>query len=299
MNLLTKFENVEMKADTRISESDRIFCEAHQAAYDSARTSLPELGFIWDDILNQQRELLAPAGTSAETYLVSYDGLKLSDNVIRQQIRSLHPRFICQIVSYFSKTYHFSIDPNDIIHNLVPQEPTDRWSDNYKELCQKYTQDMEKLSLCYTDILEQIFLQTGGRAFFEQALHELKNKCHQASWIISSGIPQFEQKKNTIQFTGYACSFRDRYSGGEWSLADRTKDILRGIAHYETDSFDLIPGSLSRALNRDNSLSNPYEFNDCKKIQSLRMFKNGRVDLKFISETCASQFIENYMKTIC
>ena len=43
------------------------------------------------------------------------------------------------------------------------------------------------------------------------------------------------------------------------------------------------PGSLSRALNRDNSLSNPYEFNDCKKIQSLRMFKNGRVDLKFTS----------------
>ena len=48
MDLLTKFENVEMKADTRISESDRIFCEAHQAAYDSARTSLPELEFIWN-----------------------------------------------------------------------------------------------------------------------------------------------------------------------------------------------------------------------------------------------------------
>ena len=91
MDLLKKFENVEMKADTRISESDRIFCEAHQAAYDSARTSLPELGFIWDDMLHQQRELLAPAGTSTETYLVSYDGLKLSDNAIRQQIRSLHP----------------------------------------------------------------------------------------------------------------------------------------------------------------------------------------------------------------
>ena len=29
------------------------------------------------------------------------------------------------------------------------------------------------------------------------------------------------------------------------------------------------------------------------------MFKNGRVDLKFASEAYASQFIEDYMKTIC
>lgn len=299
MDLLTKFEKVEMKADTRISEADRIFCEAHQAAYDSARTSLPELGFIWDDMLNQQRDLLAPTGTSSETYLATYDGLKLSDNAIRQQTHSLHPRFICQIVSYFSKTYHFSINANDIIDNLVPQKPADRWMENYKEQVEKYTKDLDELSLRYVTVLEQIFLQTGGRAFFEQALHELKDKCHQASWITSNGSPRFEQKKSIIQLTGYACSFRDRYGGGEWSPADRTKDLLRGIAHFETDSFDALPGSLSRILNRYDCPDNQYEFPDCEKIQSLRMFKNGRVDLKFASEALASQFIEDYMKTIC
>ena len=171
MNLLTKFETVEIKADTRISETDRNFCAAHQAAYESARTSLAELGFIWNDMLNQQSELLTPTGASSETYLVTYDALKLSDYAIQQQIHSLHPQFISQIVSYFSKTYHFSINTNEITYNLIPQKPADRWKDNYKELIEKYMKDMDELSLSYTDVLEQIFLQTGGRAFFEQALH--------------------------------------------------------------------------------------------------------------------------------
>ena len=299
MDLLQKFETVEMKADTRISESDRIFCEAHQAAYDSARTSLPELGFIWNDMLSQQRELLAPAGTSSETYLVTYNGLKLSDDIIQKQIHSLHPLFICQLASYFSKTYHFSINTNDIVDNLVPQKPKDRWTDNYAELVEKYTKDMDELALCYTDILEQIFLQTGGRAFFEQALFELKEKCRQAFSNDSSKYSQYEQKKNTIQFTGYTCSFQDRYGGGDWELTQRMKDILRGIAHCETGSFDYIPDSLSRILGGYNLPYNQYDFPGCKKIQSLRMFKNGRVDLKFTSEAYASQFIEDYMKTIC
>lgn len=299
MNLLTKFENVEMKADTRISKSDRIFCEAHQAAYDSARTSLPELGFIWNDMLNQQRELLAPTGTSSETYLVTYDGLNLSDHIIQQQMHSLHPQFICQLVSYFSKTYHFSINSNNIIDNLVPQKPTDRWTDNYKELVEQYTKELDELSLHYTAVLEQIFLQTGGRAFFEQALHELKEKCYRASWLTSNGNPQFERKNSVIRLTGYACSFRERYSGEDWTLANRTKDILQGIAHFETGSFDRIPGSLSRILNQYDCPANQYDFPDCQKIQSLRMFKNGRVDLKFTSEAHACQFIEDYMKSIC
>ena len=54
MDLLKKFENVEVKADTRISQSDRIFCEAHQAAYDHARSSLAELEFFWEDMRDRK-----------------------------------------------------------------------------------------------------------------------------------------------------------------------------------------------------------------------------------------------------
>ena len=110
MDLLKKFESVEIKADTRISEADRIFCEAHQAAYDLARSSLAELEFFWEDMRSQQRELLAPADASADTYLTTYGEFQLSSDKIRGQLQSLHALFIDHLVSHFSKTYHFSID---------------------------------------------------------------------------------------------------------------------------------------------------------------------------------------------
>lgn len=158
---------------------------------------------------------------------------------------------------------------------------------------------MDELSLSYTAVLEQIFLQTDGRALYEQALHELKEKCHQAAWISGSGKPLFEQKKSILQLTGYACNFRDRYSGVVWELSDRTKNILRGIAHFETGMFGTAPCSLSRLLGRYDLPDSQHEFPDCEKLQSLRMFKNGRVDIKFASEAHAAQFIEDYLKTIC
>ena len=46
MNLLSKFSSIEIKPDARISETDRTFCQAHQAAYDAARASLQELEFF-------------------------------------------------------------------------------------------------------------------------------------------------------------------------------------------------------------------------------------------------------------
>ena len=47
MNLLEKIEQVKIKADTRISEDDRDFCERQQRAYDAARAViLPKSAFI-------------------------------------------------------------------------------------------------------------------------------------------------------------------------------------------------------------------------------------------------------------
>ena len=52
MNLVEKINQVEIKADTRISGADRAFCERQQRAYDAAREALKELDFTWTDCIS-------------------------------------------------------------------------------------------------------------------------------------------------------------------------------------------------------------------------------------------------------
>ena len=53
MNALDKLAAVQIEADSRISETDRQFCEAHQAAYINAKASLDELEYMWTDIVSR------------------------------------------------------------------------------------------------------------------------------------------------------------------------------------------------------------------------------------------------------
>lgn len=300
MDLLEKFESVEIRADTRISEADRIFCEAHQSAYENAGAALKELEYFWNDMVNQQKELLAPTDAASTNYLLSPDGLKISRDAIQTQLCSLHSLFIGHLVSYFSITYHFSISSQDVEANLLPQKPPDKWTDNCIELTKKYNQELSELTLHYNDILEQIFLQTGGRAFAEQALYELKKNCRRTAWNTYQKRADYTRKKSTLQFTHYACSFRSYYrANGSWELTDGVKDVLKGIAHFETGGFSTIPGALAKLINGYYLDSSEFDFPGCQKVQSLKMFKNRRVDIKFATEQHAIQFVEEYLGTVC
>ncbi len=299
MDLLKKFEAVTATLDSRISDTDRAFCKAHQAAYDNAKCTLPELLCFWEDMQNQQAELLSGTDTSPTFFLASRDSIKLSDSGIQEQLFSLHSLFVGELVSFFNKTYHLSLSIRDIEDSLIPQEPGDRWTDDYEDRVREYTRAMQDLSLRYTDILDQIFLYTDGRELSEQALHELKEKCHEAAWNISSGQARFTLKKCTLLLGGYFCSYRDQYGGGYWELAKDTKDILRGIAHFETGDFSTVPYRISKIIGTYSIHSDFHEFNDCDKILSLKMYKNHRVDIRFSTEENARQFINDYLGAIC
>ena len=184
MDLLEKFNALTVEADTRISPSDKEFCEKHQAAYEAAIQSFRELLFFWEDMKKTQRELLAgqtDPSASDMTYLTSRDGPEISANKINDHIEGLHREFISNLVRYFNSTYNVSISVRDVADRLLPQEPERGYSRN-EVAVQKYHEELQSISVQYQDIVERIVFCLDGRSFSEQAFYELAAECHKAAW---------------------------------------------------------------------------------------------------------------------
>lgn len=301
MDILSKFDTVTIQTDNRITEDDREYCIANQKAYDAARSCFQELVYIWDDLTSQQSDILTGLDSESygkEAYLPSHDDLKISAEKINDHIISLHSRLICRLVQYFNGKYHVSVNASVIDSHLLPERPTRDWQRSWEDEERAYEEKMLSLSLHYQDILNEIFVQLDGRNFREQALFELKEKCRQSAWNNYNKTAKYEIKKDVLRFSSYACSYDSWFSNERWKLQDDMKKILRGIAHYETGSFSILPLGFSNLLSYDGSNTDLVQFSGCAKVLQLKLFKNGRVDIKFSSEKTVRAFAEQYLSLV-
>ena len=287
MDLLVKFEAVEIKAEHRISEDDRAFCEAHQNAYNDAKTSLLELSIMWSDILDGQKAALKGTGNSSETYVSAGYITSLSQSKIREQINKLHPTFVSSIVRHFRDKYHINLSEEAIRHKLIPREPAWKYGPEYDREIEEHQEKMQALSLDYQEIVDLIFAQTGGRDLWEFAVHQLKERCRSAVWYY--GKCRYERKTYTVQISSmvYGC----------YDLCESAKDVLRGLAHFETEKVGIIPREFSEFFSYSGPSDSSYDLEDCQKICKIKLFKNGRMDIRFSQEAYAVQFIEGYLGT--
>lgn len=296
MDVLEKLLAVQPTRDERITDEDRRFCEAHQKAYQQAREGLQSLLKQWEDLQAGQSEALREASHSEDSCIsyVYVEGVNAED--FRNAFERLPSSLIERLVRYFNSTYHVQIDGEPIKKCLLPKV-RDRYDRTEKER-EEYHAKMQALSLRYVDVLEQIFLQLGSRTFAERALDELKEKCHAAAWNSNNGEAEFLLRKDILQLTSYACSCDSWFHPPRWELPNATKEILRGIAHFETGVYGQYPESMSDVMGY-HTYYNLHIFFDCKKVQQLKMYKNGRVDIRFTSKEYAEQFVAEYLGTAC
>lgn len=298
-NLLDKLAAVEIKADNRISEADRRFCEIHQQAYHEAKDALQKIHDQWESISERQTELLSPI--EEDRYCLNkyirISSIDASDFI--KKIEALPETFINKLVSYFNSTYKVSIKEFLITGNLLPTKPDSGIWDPEHKAETAYHEKLRSMKLTYKDVLDQIFIQLGGQSFTDRALDEIKERCHSAAWDSYHGTPEYELKKDTIRFTGYFCNYENWYSHEKWSLCDGMKNILRGLAFFETSIISSYPQNIACLLGYDDKEYSIFSFNDCSKLEQLKMFKNHRVDVKFASKELAEQFVSEYLGRVC
>ncbi len=296
MNPLTKSLSTEPNPEARISEADKAFCQAHQKAYDKARETLPGFESFWKGLQLHERETLAPYADDdipPESYLVLYGRIQFTWEDIRRLRHSLHEIFIYNLTTYFNMAYHLSIRACSMEENLLPNSPSQSSAYDPDETEEDTT--LESLSLHYTDILEQLFLQTNGRDLAEAALIELKGKCRQAAWNSDNNTAEFKLKKNILQLR-CGCNYQDYYPVfPTWELYQGTLDILTGLAYFEAGGYSGFPDCLNQAIQHKGFYQSSFTFTDCHKVHSIKLYKNHRTDIIFYTEKHAVKFVEEYL----
>ncbi len=294
MGLLDKLEQVEIKADSRLPEDDLMFCETQQQAYDESRRAFLEIRRQWKKAIQAQKDLLGTSSDGSLPYFGSNYRFGITD--INRELEKLHSKFISELTRHFNTKYKVTISAEAIEEHLIPTEPDPYKCD--KDTNNAYHRTLRALALHYEDVVDQMFIQLDGLSFVERAFQELRTKCHKAAYWSNSNAG-YDRKGDTLRFGGYFCSCDERWGREEWRLAERMQDIFTAVAHYETNTFGRFPAGFSELLGYSDVSTSLLQFSTCRKLVHLRMFKNGRVDLKFKTAALAKEFAETYLDSLC
>ena len=77
------------------------------------------------------------------------------------------------------------------------------------------------------------------------------------------------------------------------------KNILKALAYFETGAFGQYPDGIDDLLLEEYPLwYDLWEFGDCEKLEKIRLFKNGRMDIRFSNESYAREFVSSCLGTV-
>ena len=292
MDLLQKFSAVEVRTDDRITEADRQFFQRQQTAYQDVVTGFYQIGGLWSDMQFQQKEVLFDPEDRRETwknkYLVSNWWPEIDVNHRLKHIFFVHKEFIVTLVNYLNDTYHLSISTYAVETDLSLKEPPYVTAEDKA--------DWFPAVLRYEDAVELILSWFDGRTFEEQGPYELLKNCRRMAWM--NGTANFEQKKPLIKLLSKACDYGYYRGHEQWHVSDGGKNVLKGLAHFEAGGFQPYPYEINELLSDTSHLwYDLWELEGCKKLDRIKLYKNGRMDIRFTSEGFARQFAADYFGT--
>jgi hypothetical protein len=324
-DLLEKFENVEIKNDTRLSEEDKNYCDRQHALYvkvlNHCRNMFESLKEIqWQD--SGFYESVSAENTykngSYSYRIYEHEFIKLDKDDFKKIISRTHDKFIRQINGYFRKKYSVTIEDENFETYLSIKKPNETnyyygWksitdeekaeaevkAEQYRKDCNAYVDSVLTAELHYNPIIDDIFESLGGFNFAEKAEKEIKDNAQEAAnrW----GKTQYELKNGKISFN--ILYSRKEFYGNEYRVSldsAEYKNILRALTYFDSDYTEtsIYPKWAEEFIKYEaKETEGIYDshYAGAAKVIYFKYYKNGKWDVTFSNHTNALTFAKEFL----
>ena len=122
---------------------------------------------------------------------------------------------------------------------------------------------------------------------------------HHRNWRSDQYEEEFEIKNDVLRLTGswVYCDENKWMSNPvpEYKPSQSLTTILDALVHYEVGKFKGGAQWFPELFTYDTK-ENQFEIAYMSKIKNIKLFKNGRVDIKFRSAAFVQEFVEQYLR---
>lgn len=330
MNILNKFDNVEIKNDTRISEEDLKFCEKQQSLYFKI---LDNYKSIYNDlkIVQEKEKTLFKAIEKENVYSMNDDVYKKYDyyfvttnkEEFTKIIIDVHRTFITTIFDYFAKKYNVSLDKKSVEDITQIQEPDkiDDWYyrfrnctpeeiEKFKERNKEYEKELNKYrdkiiaaKIDFNIIVDNIFVQLEGYSFVDKAKKEIVDNCKLACFNKYRKYNYAGLKKDKIVFEiGFNSHFDSIWKEYEATTNNyEFKSIIKALTFFDSEenNYSIYDGwrcSFVYFSKREKDGIYGIKAAYGNKVESFKFYKNGKWEVKFNTQEDAEKFFNEYCK---
>ncbi|MFS0883329.1 hypothetical protein [Metabacillus niabensis] len=257
MNLLDKFEDIVIQNKERIDYEDKEICE--------------ELQQSWNGLIQYKEKL--------EVFLNNnpVNNIFYSNAVVYKSFQSLiHDKrksFISKVIYHFKNKYKVNLPIDTITRKLDGKNP-----------------------LHYEHILDLIFDELGGMTFYERAVSEVKSRCRQ----ILSRNSEVKVIKNKLSISNlvYWSIWGNIYSVGYSDTS--INNLFIGLSHFSCGNVEMLGRfktlykHLSDRYKKEIDIFSLQNIGE-EKIDSIKFYKNGKVEIHFEDKSYAEQFKKEYI----
>lgn len=269
-DILNLFDTIDLTQEkTLISDEDREHINKYEESYKATLS-------VFENTLQQLKALYEQFGDDNKTYdsysfVCQYNDIKNME----ERISKLKNNFISRVCYYFINKYNVTID--------------------YELICKKYD-----TTVTAQNILDEIIEQLDGFSFVEKAEQEIKQQLQKET---TYSKPVVKGNKLTLSNFFYLDQFDLKW--GNYKLSynsyDRAQILLKALYLYEYNITQLTEEAeelyKTFRYGKNDDVFTTHELN-MKKIKSIKLYKNGRVDIEFTSNYYAKEFAKDFLNIV-